>query len=627
MIFTLHFFTDPYKDELIYSAIARYHFYSGNIDLKDTLEECFGKRTIIPTLEFGSPIHELANNIGGRYSAEHIINKHTILPYYTPFLPEDRKIQVINEIKYNNCGGIYTKLGIVAGSILKKDGIYYCATCAKNEIEVNGEAFIHREHQLQGIYLCPHHGTLLKSYMRNKRQVSRVEFIKLESDLLDLDSENQYVDYYDKMLKLSKAAYYLLNTNLIEIKRDLIINRYKNLLYERGLTTSSKRVKQRDLYDEFIAYYNKNFLRILDSEIDNNDEYNWLRVATRNCKRVVHPLRHLLLIGFLCEDIGEFFNYINIEHSYFGKGPWPCLNRASKHYHKNVVKSLVVTEDSKSRMPVGTFSCKCGFVYSRKGPDKELSDKYKIGRIKTFGHIWEAELKLVLKVKGYKLREVARIMGCDPKTILKFDKRLGINYFIFNKCITNEIIKNETIDLSAAYKEIILETINKNKDLGRTDLRKICKKEYIYLYRHHKEWLFRVLPAKVLKINSNSKVDWEKRDSEYLQALEDKYRELIKAEKPIRITKSALGRALGIIDNLEKNIDKLPKASRFLENVFESVEEFQIRRCKKRIDRLLESNTQVRLWEIKKIAGIKDKSFTNIEGRIKEYINLKTMGG
>ncbi|WP_255255204.1 hypothetical protein [Bacillus pseudomycoides] len=30
----LPFFTDPYPSELIYSVVARYHFYSGNIGLK-----------------------------------------------------------------------------------------------------------------------------------------------------------------------------------------------------------------------------------------------------------------------------------------------------------------------------------------------------------------------------------------------------------------------------------------------------------------------------------------------------------------------------------------------------------------------------------------------------------------
>lgn len=47
----LPFFTDPYTDELIYSAVARYHFYSGNIDFKDTLEEVFQSRSVIPSVE------------------------------------------------------------------------------------------------------------------------------------------------------------------------------------------------------------------------------------------------------------------------------------------------------------------------------------------------------------------------------------------------------------------------------------------------------------------------------------------------------------------------------------------------------------------------------------------------
>jgi len=35
----LNFFTNPYPDELLYSAIARYHLYIEKHDCKDTLEE------------------------------------------------------------------------------------------------------------------------------------------------------------------------------------------------------------------------------------------------------------------------------------------------------------------------------------------------------------------------------------------------------------------------------------------------------------------------------------------------------------------------------------------------------------------------------------------------------------
>ena len=44
----LAFFPEPYEDELLYGLLSRYHFYSGNIDFKDTLRELFGKGSLIP---------------------------------------------------------------------------------------------------------------------------------------------------------------------------------------------------------------------------------------------------------------------------------------------------------------------------------------------------------------------------------------------------------------------------------------------------------------------------------------------------------------------------------------------------------------------------------------------------
>ena len=40
--------------ELLYSANARYHFYSGNLNCKDTLEELFGSHSVIGSVEISS---------------------------------------------------------------------------------------------------------------------------------------------------------------------------------------------------------------------------------------------------------------------------------------------------------------------------------------------------------------------------------------------------------------------------------------------------------------------------------------------------------------------------------------------------------------------------------------------
>lgn len=47
----LVFFTNPYLDELLHLSIARYQFYSGNFDRKDTLEQMFGSRLVIPSIK------------------------------------------------------------------------------------------------------------------------------------------------------------------------------------------------------------------------------------------------------------------------------------------------------------------------------------------------------------------------------------------------------------------------------------------------------------------------------------------------------------------------------------------------------------------------------------------------
>ena len=623
----IHFFTDPYKDELIYSAISRYHFYNGNIDFKDTLEECFAKRTIISSLEIGSPIDVLVKNIGGNYTSEYLIKKHTIFPYYIPFLPTKRREETIKEIKYGDCSGIYHKIGIIAGGVCSREGIYYCPICAQNEIQIKGEAYIHREHQLQGIYLCAHHGKLLRKYKIIKTDVSRLEFIRFENELFDLGNEPEDTKNYEKMIKLARDAYYLLENDLMSIDKKTILKKYKNLLWEKGLTTSSNRIKQREFYDEFINFYGLDFLKVMDSSIDNDDEYNWLRVITRDLKRTVHPVRHLLLINFLSGNIAEFFNSIKNNYNPFGKGPWPCLNKTSNHYRMDVVKDLKITDDYKTRLPIGTFSCACGFVYSRKGPDKLSDDKYKIGRIKKFGIVWENKLKAYLEERKYGLRELARLMNCDPKTILKFDFILGTNMFQNNSKYIKDKEPIAEIDKLSNYKNCMLANIENNPAATRTQIRNMCKKEYIFIYRKDKEWLHNKLPIETKRVNKKDIVDWKKRDNELLFIIKNKYGELMNNDEPIRVTKSGIGREVGALTTLEKNIDKLPNTEKYLNEIIETVEEFQIRRCKKIINNKLDKGESIKLWEIQRIAGIRSEAFEKIKAMILQYIDLQNNRG
>ncbi|MBM7616165.1 TnsD family Tn7-like transposition protein [Alkaliphilus hydrothermalis] len=624
----LTFFTDPYKDEILYSTIARYHYYIGNIDFKDTLREVFGKDSVIPSIELSSHLEILANNLGKKYSSEDIISKHTIFPFYAPFLPRNRKQELLNDMKYGHGKGLYTEIGMVAGSICKKEGIYYCPICSKRDIETYGEAYIHREHQLQGVFVCPHNEAKLKKYEIDKRNTSRVSFIRLDERYLDFNVEYENDKTSSRLIEVSKAAYYLLENDLFEFNKDIITKKYKELLDKKELLSINKNIKQRELYEEFMNFYGEEFLEIMESSIDKDNEYNWLKVITRNSNRTVHPIRHVLLINFLSSDIREFFKKDNNHYNPFGKSPWPCLNPVADHYRKDIVYNIKMTADYETRKPVGTFTCDCGFIYSRKGPDINCEDRYMMGRIKNFGHVWEKKLIRYLNLKDYSIRDIAKLMNCDPKTVVKYDKILGIDRFKDSKM--NRVKENfkpddaHNIDIEI-YKNTILDFIFNNPNLSRTSIRELCKKEYSYIYKYDREWLLENLPKKLNKIQidnkSNERVDWSKRDIEVLNAVKNEYLELLAKEKPIRITMSNLGKSLGLLSMLEKNLDKLPKSKAYLEEILESVEVFQLRRTKIIVDEKLENEEQVKLWEIQKKSGIRTEYFNNISVKIENYID------
>ncbi len=122
-------------------------------------------------------------------------------------------------------------------------------------------------------------------------------------------------------------------------------------------------------------------------------------------------------------------------------------------------------------------------------------------------------------------------------------------------------------------------------------------------------------------------MDWDKGDKEILHLIKLKYKELINEDIPVTITKSSMGKATGVLAALEKNINKLPKTKKYLSEIIETVQQFQIRRCKKLIDDKLKNQEDIILWKIQREAGISTKDFKIIEEKVLKNNNIKNRGG
>ncbi|MCR8855662.1 TnsD family transposase [Lysinibacillus fusiformis] len=599
------FFTNPYPNELMYSAISRYHFYSGNIDFKDTLEELFQSRSVIPSVEIGSHFSTLADHLGSNYTVESILAHHTVFPYYSIFLTKQRYHEIIKDVTAGG-QGLYTRLGMVAGSICRKNGLYYCAKCLKIDVKYYGEPYIHREHQLQGINYCPHHELPLQKYEAGT--TSRIEYIRFEIDKMNLSPVYGVDPYAEISIRLAKQSYKLLQQPLHQLSMEEVTLKYRALLREMNLVTVSNRLRQKELYQIFQSNLPMTFLEEFDCGLDIQNEYNWLKVITRNSKRHVHPFRHLLMLYFLESDIEDFIHQ-KADEGPFGVGPFPCLNIASPHHKQRVITKVAVTRDYKTKDTIGTFTCACGFIYARKGPDMSKENQYRIGRVKAFGEVWQSKLEELAK-ENMSIRAIAKKLGVDSKTVKK--------YMNIEKT-QKEINTGDKTVTTEKYKSEILRAIKEFKQISRTELREKFKKQYIFLYRHDKEWLMDVLPSKKKRQQPNKKVEWSKRDQVYVKKIKRLNKELLDLKKPIRITKSLIGRRLGILANLERHLDKLPRTERLLAVITESVQEFQLRRCYKVIDEMIIKNEPVLLWKVQRVAAVRSHYFHDIKSYLENY--------
>ena len=158
---SIAYFPKIYEDELVYSVLARYYQHSGNLLYVTCAEDLYIKKTIRPDIEFINEVKpEVLGLLCQNITIEELIEKHTMFPYYTRFLPMERRKQAFGALCERS--GNYDNLLALPK---RRDGnqryLRYCPICVEEDREIYGETFWHRNHQMLGIDCCSKHGCRL----------------------------------------------------------------------------------------------------------------------------------------------------------------------------------------------------------------------------------------------------------------------------------------------------------------------------------------------------------------------------------------------------------------------------------------------------------------------------------
>jgi hypothetical protein len=581
------------------------------------MRDLFGSEKVLAVPDLPThlrQVYERLKHFGGP-ELKDWITKHTFFQYYTTFTKQDVKLKVYDAI-VTGCypGSLHMMTGVMASSISEPTYFRYCHYCVEDDLQTHGETYWRLSHQLPCTAMCNKHESLLRDSKIPFRSKNKHEFTAATRDCFTLDKEqSNYSEKTTQFLNFFAQESFKLTQQNYEFTLDNIQQAYKYLLQNSRFANINGKIDQQALAQQFQLFYGNEFLSIMQSKLYPESQSCWLKSITRKHRKIFHPTRHLLLIHFLGESIDTFYQYSKKEYQPFGEGPYLCLNAAAVHYLKPVIPDVTVTICSDTRRPVGTFSCSCGFCYSRRGPDVNGESRYRIGRIKQYGQIWQDKLHHLLQIEKIGLYETAKCLNVDLGTVKKYANR-DIN-------LQSSKVSDQPNLLFKKQKQW-LELQNLYHNYTKTELRNLNSALYTWLYRNNKSWLNDHSPNKKILKRTSNRVDWKKRDLEVLEGVKKAVDRFLSSSKPIFINKSRIGKEIRKLALLEKHLDKLPKTQRYLNEIVETIEQFQIRRVQWATQKLLEDDQETLEWKIKRLAGLKEVVAVSVQHEISTQIHL-----
>lgn len=142
--------------------------------------------------------------------------------------------------------------------------------------------------------------------------------------------------------------------------------------------------------------------------------------------------------------------------------------------------------------------------------------------------------------------------------------------------------------------------------------RKTSPALYARLYRDHRDWLLDINHRHAQdKTNANvPRVDWDKRDQEYLQALRQLATFLKANQQGPRRSRTYYLKLRGNLSTLEKNLHQMPRTSAFLAANSESVSQYQIRRLQNAYNDLRSLFDSPPRWRLLRNARLSEERMT-----------------
>ena len=460
---------DWLPDETLFSLCSRQHLLMGNLNAATTSNAVLGLRQQFIKHDIPCGISALERN-GFEYwgSAESILLDHTIFPLFVPFQNKVKIEDAIRTVKSDRLDSIKYRLGLVSSGFGAEHPLKACPYCMREDVHSHGVAYWHLTHQYPGVLICPRHQAWLWASTKSRRWSGRFEW--------SLPAKEFLIEQTSSQKLWSRPVFLALADNVIDLasigratsfEPCAVATAYRTALLQESRSASlldrTEPLRRFHLFESLPA--------------DKKSSESFVNQLVRTPRRSIHPLKHLILIGWLFDDLHSFL----------------------EAYKAEVARSAQQVASTPSRAPNKRVSLSSSPAKNPLRP-KRLKGQFK-------------EDLLSKLAEGVSKQVLCDELQISVSTINKLLRAHPATYAMALKarhCREIDEHRSQWQHLHSLYRE-----------LGVQALRNTMPPLYAWLYRNDKAWLIAEEQtfAKPAHVNKHP-VDWDARDYRLLSMLQ-----------------------------------------------------------------------------------------------------------
>lgn len=628
------YFPEAMPDELWYSACARFTDRMSFGTETGPMLALHGSRYAVASVDLPLRLCATLSQLpaGHPCTVDTVIDCHTLLPFYGPFLLTTRYQEVRRYMEDGSKSSARVRCGACTNRVRPPKFFRSCPECDRLNREKFGETHWRRLFQLPGVEVCPIHAIFLEpSDLRLDPLSDRHTYRSAESRHLGtmVHSIDRQDPNHQSLLNLANDSDWLLGQEHLNPGLDFIKRRYREVLTENGYATRIGSVRMDDLRRHVVGFYGPSLLDSLQCGLPPESGDGWLGNLLRKANTAAAPLRHLLLLRALGVGLERFFFPKRFTKTSTGvsnpSGPWACLNPVCvRHGEFSISRAEEQPADRNGANHLAVRCPHCGFAYQVKNGEEAPT---RANRVIDYGPIWTDTLKKKWADSKFTLRQIASALGTDPKTIKNWAAKLGLRFPRAGKrpvtrrglYVPQRRDRESSIQI---HRKAWVDLRRQMPKAGTKEIRSRAPGVYAWLYRNDRSWLEQHRPRRLPPAVTLVHVDWPKRDMELAGSIATAVHRLKNPHaKPQRVTITAIGRALGKQALFEAAMAKLPLTQSVIDGHVESLEDFAVRRVHMAAARLREAERVYPRWRLVRAAGLHHR--LTLLPRVKSSLDLE----